>query len=200
MSPDSSPPSETDGWQLPEGLRRDFRQWLHDVRGAAGIVSSTLELLSQEDMHPVAVKYIQIVQRQVQRLLMESELFGAYLHFRPEAFEGEECAVFETFTEVQDLVGTGLEVQPPGEACRVRLSPYLMKLVFLAILIPPSSLDPREGMRCVRAGDRWHLDFGWTGAQAPLAPKFQWADHLLRQFGAGLELLPGRLRVICPVA
>ncbi len=38
----------------------------------------------------------------MQRVLMESELFGAQLHFRPETFDGDECFVLEVFTEVQN--------------------------------------------------------------------------------------------------
>lgn len=186
-------------WCLPESLHRDFRQWLHDVRGAVGIVSSTLELLAQEDLHPVATKYIQIIQRQMQRVLMESELFGAQLHFRPEMFEGSDSFVLELFTEVQDIVGTNIDVQYKSELIpRVKLPPYLLKIVFLSILIPPSSLDPRAGMHCLREGDTWRLEFVWSGAVSPLAPKFLWADRLLRRFGAQLQVVPGFLYIICP--
>lgn len=194
----SSPDPST--WHLPETLQKDFRQWIHDVRGAAGIVSSTLELLTQEDLHPVTVKYVQIIQRQVQRVLMESELFGALLHFRPDIFDGDDCFVLETFTEVQDIVGTNLDVQAEEPSLRVKLSPYLLKIVFSAILIPPSSLDPRAGLRCRRENDGCVLEFGWTGAVAPLPPKFLWADRLLQRFGARLQVVPGFLHVICPVA
>ncbi|PKN44682.1 MAG: hypothetical protein CVU59_11095, partial [Deltaproteobacteria bacterium HGW-Deltaproteobacteria-17] len=144
------------GYQLPPALQQDLRSLLHDVRGSVGIVSSTLELLLQEDLHPVAGRYLQIVQRQMYRVLMESELFGAYLHFRPEMFESEPSLALSVFTEVQDLIGTNLEVRlPEGTSSPVvRLSPYLLKLIFLAILIPPSGLDPQLPLTFYREQDR----------------------------------------------
>jgi len=187
------------GHPLPPALQQDLRALLHDVRGSVGIVSSTLELLLQEDLHPVAAKYLQIVQRQMYRVLMESELFGAFLHFRPELFEAESCCALAVFTEVQDLIGTNLEVYLPDglPSPAVRLSPYLLKLVYLAILIPPSGLDPTRPLTFVRREDHWEFRFPWAASQA-LLPKFQWARSVLSSFDAGLVLSPGRLELSCP--
>jgi hypothetical protein len=187
------------GHQLPPALQQDLRSLLHDVRGSVGIVSSTLELLLQEDLHPVATKYLQIVQRQMYRVLMESELFGAYLHFRPEMFEAEPSEALSLFTEVQDLIGTNLEVQLP-EGLRspvVSLSPYLLKLIFLSILIPPSGLNPSQPLTFHQADGRWHFVFPWGQSQIMLS-KFQWARCILQSFGADLQ--PGfcQLTLSCP--
>ncbi|MBU1242547.1 hypothetical protein KKD52_10690 [Myxococcota bacterium] len=187
------------GHQLPPALQQDLRSLLHDVRGSVGIVSSTLELLLQEDMHPVAARYLQIVQRQMYRVLMESELFGAYLHFRPEMFESEPSMALSVFTEVQDLIGTNLEVRlPEGTPSPVvRLSPYLLKLIYLAILIPPSGLDPQFPLTFHREGDRWHFAFPW-GTSHVMLSKFHWARCILESFDSDLRMEPGRLILSCP--
>jgi len=187
------------GHQLPPSLQQDLRSLLHDVRGSVGIVSSTLELLLQEDLHPVAMKYMQIVQRQMYRVLMESELFGAYLHFRPEMFESEPCSALSVFTEVQDLIGTNLEVRMPEGAVSpvVSLSPYLLKLIYLSILIPPSGLDPSQPLTFHRDEDRWCFVFPWGQSQVMLA-KFHWARCVLQAFDADLQMGLGQLILRCP--
>jgi hypothetical protein len=182
------------GQQLPPALQQDLRALLHDVRGSVGIVSSTLELLLQEDLHPVAAKYLQIVQRQMYRVLMESELFGAFLHFRPEMFEVESCCALAVLTEVQDLIGTNLEVHAPDglPSPTVRLSPYLLKLVYLSILIPPSGLDPTRPLTFLRRNGAWHFQFPWSSTPLQL-PKFHWARSVLMSFGGDLEVVPSLL-------
>ena len=186
-------------FSLPLRLQNDLRFLLHDVRGSIGIVSSTLELLLQEDMHPIAERYLRIVQRQMYRVLMESELFGATLNFRPEIFLPESCPALPVLTEVQDLIGTNLEVVMPenGPMPVVHASPYLLKLVFLAILIPPSGLDPALPLLFGKEGRFWMLFFPWN--QAPgLLPKFEWSREVLRSFEADLELRDSRLVLSLP--
>ncbi len=182
------------GHQLPPALQHDLRALLHDVRGSVGIVSSTLELLLQEDLHPVAAKYLQIVQRQMYRVLMESELFGAFLHFRPELFEAESCCALAVLTEVQDLIGTNLEVHAPDglPSPTVRLSPYLLKLVYLSVLIPPSGLDPTRPMTFLRRNGAWRFQFPWSSAPLQL-PKYHWARSVLQSFGGDLEVVAPHL-------
>ncbi len=186
------------GHQLPPSLQQDLRSLLHDVRGSVGIVSSTLELLMQEDLHPVATKYMQIVQRQMYRVLMESELFGAYLHFRPEMFESEPSLALSVFTEVQDLIGTNLEVRVTEGASSpvVNLSPYLLKLIYLSILIPPSGLDPSQPLTFQREGDDWHFRFPW-GHSLMMLPKLHWARCILQTFDADLRMGIGHLILSC---
>ncbi len=187
-------------FELPPALQQDLRSLLHDVRGSIGIVSSTMELLMQEDMHPVAMKYLQIVQRQMYRVLMESELFGLFMDPRLEMFAPEPTLALSVLTEVQDLIGTNLEVEAksPSDSPVVGISPYLLKLVALAILIPPSGLDPSRPVIWQQEGNNWVFLFPW-GSAATMLPKFHWARSILHHHSCELVMRPSRLALLCPV-
>ncbi|MBN2725210.1 MAG: hypothetical protein JXR95_14190 [Deltaproteobacteria bacterium] len=177
-------------------LQRDIRALIHDIRGAVSVISSSIELLQMEEDMQIDQKFLEMIQRQTQKILSVSVLFGE--NYSPSENSGEliKTDLLGILSDIQEMIGIELDFNyiSAQSPFLLKSQPFLLKLALVAVLSSHSTSSDNIFVQISTEEKEISVTFT-IDENTELQPRHKWAAETITNMGGRIYFENGTVNL-----
>ncbi|MDA3864465.1 MAG: hypothetical protein PF689_11430 [Deltaproteobacteria bacterium] len=171
-----------------EQFNKNISVVIHNTRGAAGIINSSTELLKRETKSSSVQRYIEMIQRQTQKILCEIELLRE-VHSNQKKMNCKKINLVDFIFDLTLEYNIEFKIDKTGNCndLTIEFDPSLIKTIFNSIFLPPTPLKHNFFCKFDKGEKHIFLKFPWDNNYNDLE-KFIWIQKILDKYRGNMTL------------